>query len=186
RGRARRRPCRTGPASPASALVGCARDTRRAAPTTVAPSGSAPVTTAGATDPVVLGRGLLPSSTEGAPWQFGPVPIGGRVVDGYASTLTGGGTGALTFAIGGAYRQLTVMIGPAEDPAPTPRAVLFEVIGDGQKNLTAPRTLTSGQREVLLVDVQGVNQLTLRATETGRAAGTDTAVRPAWVAAILK
>jgi hypothetical protein len=143
----------------------------------------------------VLGRDLLPATTEscrtpsvasGAAWQVGQVQMGGRRYDpAYSCNLFSGGTGGMDIVVGGSYQRLDVAIGFADGSGSTGHAVRFEVIGDGREYLTEPRTLRFGEIEHLSIDVTGVTRLELKVTEVNAARGSEAPSRPVFAVPTL-
>jgi len=147
-----------------------------------------PQETSASAPSAVLGRGVRPERSEpcrvptvggGAAWQLGEATIRGQEFEtAYFCNLDAGASGALEFVLGARYEQLRLTIGFSDIAGSTSRRVRFEIIGDGREHLAAPRELTFGTAEDLVVDVSGITRLLLRVTELNPPGGSGSPSRP--------
>jgi hypothetical protein len=114
----------------------------------------------------------------GAAWQFTPVRVGGRDVEGIGCNLMSGGFGSVEFELDRAYATLTMVVGFASDSSSVEHRVRFEIVSDEQIYLEVPFTLGFGETRQLRLGIGGTSRLRLRVTETGSGAGAEAPSRP--------
>lgn len=117
----------------------------------------------------------------GSSWEVSAVQVGRKTYQSaYSCNMFTSGTGSLDFVLDKSYRLLNVTIGFADDSASLQQVVKFEVIGNGSKYLTPPQTLHFGETADLVVDVSGISQLKLQASEQSPATIASSSSHPVW------
>ncbi len=169
----------TGPSMPPTQSVRGTSGAGQAAPPSISPSSPSSSPSSGsslANKQVILGRDLLPISTEscrvppiasGAAWQVGPLRVGGKPFDtAYYCNLFSGGSGSLDFILGKNFSIFTLTAGFADNSLSTTAVLKLEIIGDGTTYLTQPLTIKFGDASDLHISVANVTRLELKVTET--------------------
>ncbi|MDQ1445347.1 MAG: hypothetical protein QOI20_1811 [Acidimicrobiaceae bacterium] len=127
-----------------------------------------------------------PKSAEGSAWERGPLRVNGRpVASAYFCNVLAGATGSLEFTLGGAYRELRVTLGFADDSPSVRHTVRFEILGDETTYLAEPKTLSFGQSLDVVADVSKTSRLRLHLVEVDQPGGNDAPSRPVWADPVL-